>query len=150
VPRTVASDRDLVDAVLAALQEAGESAGFAVHDGESPAGAVAPHVIVFSLSSAGPTGPIGDPHADEDMVVQTTSVGVSRAQAQWVGDHVKVRLLAGRLEIPGRTLTGPVRMDVANGVRRDDDTAGPPVFYATARWRFPTTPLRTPQEEPTA
>jgi hypothetical protein len=92
------------------------------------------------MPSGGLSGPMSLPHEDEDFVVQTTSIGVSREQAQWVADKAKTRMLAGGFDIPGRTLSGTVRLDVGAGVRRDDDTAGPPLFYAVHRFRLPTTP----------
>lgn len=132
---TIASTREFTDAVLTALADA----GLVVGDAVKPAGPP-PYVIVWPQTSGITSGPPADTHADEDMVIQVTAVGTTREQAQWAADVTKANLLAGELTIPGRTLAGPPQLDVAPGVSRDDDTAGPPLFYAPLMFRFATTP----------
>ena len=139
----IASDREFVDAVIAAL----DAASLLVGDAVTPDGVTndaqgrptTPYCIVYPMPSGGTSGPMSSPHADEDQVVQVTAVGRSREQAQWVADVAKTTLLAG-LTLTGRSLLSRPRLDVGNGVQRDDATAGPPLFHAVARYRFTTTP----------
>lgn len=141
---TVTSDREFTDAVLSSLREVLDHVG----DAEAPSGLprdstgvpTTGYAIVWPMPSGGTSGPLGDIHADEAFVVQITSVGRVRAQAQEVADIAKARLLTVPLQIPGRTVMGPPRIDVGTGVSRDDDTGGPPLFVAAHRYRFLTTP----------
>ena len=135
----VAADGRLVtDAALALLRNAGLTVG----DGEAPRDAVSHYAIVYPVSTV-MAGTMESPYADAERTVQVQSVGTTREQAQWVADEVSIILLGTphrTIELTGRALTGAIRYAGGTGVRRDDDTANPSLFFATDRFVFPTTP----------
>lgn len=133
----IASDREFFDAVLAALREI---PGLPVGDAVAPDDTSGKYVIAYPMPSGGTSGPMSATNDDEDFVVQVTSVGRSRQSAQEAATLAKRRLLGGALTIAGRAVLGQPRLDVGAAVQRDDDTAGPPLYYAVHRYRWQTTP----------
>jgi hypothetical protein len=59
--------------------------------------------------------------------VQATCVGKTREQAEWLADEVHDLMLAAAEDWRARPLPRPA-------VVRDDDTGGPPLFYAYAQF----------------
>lgn len=135
------STRDVTDRIVAALVADGLEVGDAVAPDGGP-----PYVVVWPSPTGGMDGPIGTPHADEPFAWQFTCVGLIRQQAQGVQDAVRRVLLDGwrDLDFPAATQWRPPQWDVGDGLMRDDDTAGPPLFVAHPRIRFFLTP--SPEE----
>ncbi|MCW2498271.1 hypothetical protein, partial [Jatrophihabitans sp.] len=98
-----------------------------------------PYAIAYPLDSATFDGSIGDPQGDAWPVTQITSVGETREQASTLRDRLRDGLTGQHLTVDGRTV-GPVRLDQAEPIRRDDDVR-PPVFYAVDRYRTFNTPM---------
>lgn len=112
-----------------------------VGDAERPAaweGSESGYAVLYPLTTTS-DGPASDAHADVESRYQVTSVGTTRAQAQWVADRVRVAMLGGVLGVPGRSLSSPVEWAPSRGVDRDDDT-NPPLFYAVDSYTVRTTP----------
>lgn len=116
--------RTLTDAVIATL----EAGSLTVGDGDG-SGLTAPYVVVWPIAGETFDGSIGggDVWAEIDKPFQPTCVGVSREQAEWVADRVRTLLLASHAAYRARPIGG-------GGTVRDDDTAGPPLFYAYPRF----------------
>lgn len=130
------------DAVVAKLT----AAGLVVGDGTAPTEAYGlrpdksfiPWVVVYPVPGTF-DGTLEDPWDDADLVYQVTCVGDTRASAVGVEDKVNAALLPpGALTVTGRVVQ-QVRLDIGGGVRRDD-TAKPPVFISTPRFRVVSTP----------
>ena len=133
-----ADSRVVTDAVIALL----EGAGLTVGDAEGP-DVDPPYAIVYPVSDRtdGPDlGTMESPSADADRTIQVTSVGVSREQAQGLADKSAVALLGAQPVITGRAVRTRIRGAGGSGVRRDDETGGPPLFYAVNRYVISTTP----------
>lgn len=141
---TIPAVSPVTDAVVAALEDAGLTVG----DGEKPAGAgwagqpgqsaYAPYVVVYSMLGGTTEGPMDDPNADARSVVQLTSVGGSRRQAEWLGDRARAALMSGSLAVAGRKVA-LVLIDVLGGAVRDDDS-DPAIYYVPERYRILSTP----------
>lgn len=105
---------------------------------------VPPYVVVHVAGGAvhsedgSDRGVLGDPTRDIDVAFQTTSVGVTAAQALNVHDRTVVALTAATPAVSGRTPLPIVPDGPPDRVRRDD-TAAEPLFYAVARWTWRTT-----------
>lgn len=148
--RTWPRQRDHVDAVvshldLGALGPVGDSVKPVEHTGGAkPGWAGAPGTSAFVAWTAVYLidlvldGPMSDPDADADLVIQTTSVGATRAQAQTTADLVAERILNVAMTVPGRTVVH-VEHHSSGGVQREDDLT-PPEFSAINRWSISTTP----------
>ncbi len=127
------NERLHTDALITLLKAAGLTVGDAVAPNSAP-----PYVIVYSLDS-GRDGPVSAPHDDSRMGWQTTCVGSSREQAQWLIDKVEATVLPATLTVVGR-FVGHAMREPGRGVGRDDNTGGPPRFFATPRWSMWSTP----------
>lgn len=127
---TVAADaRTVTDAFIALLDQAGLTVG----DGVAPTGAAPPYCIVYPVSATTVAGTAAAPSADVARVLQVTSVGDTREQAQWAADRAAAVLLGAdhrTVAIAGRALMQPIGLHSSSGVQRDDTTAGPALFYA--------------------
>lgn len=130
------------DAVVAKLA----SAGLVVGDGTAPSAAYGlrdddsfiPWVVVYPVPGVF-DGTLEASWDDADLVYQVTCVGDTRASCVGVEDLVNAALLpAGSLTVSARVIQ-QVRLDLGGGVRRDD-TAKPPVFISTPRFRISSTP----------
>jgi hypothetical protein len=128
---SVVSLRRHTDAVIALLESAGLTVGDAEAQGLTP-----PYVTVYSIPGGRVFGTLANPHEDAEIVYQTTCVGTTREQAEWLVD--KSTALLNGFSVAGREITF-VDMDGFPGVRRDDD-ASPPVFVATPRFTVTSTP----------
>lgn len=120
------------DAVITAL----EATGFPVGDGKAPAGDP-PHFFVVPRPEGDVYGTIDDPHADAELVIQVTSVGTTRKQAEGVRDLARETLLAG-LTVSGRTVS-LVTIDTVGGVERDPDIE-PDRFFCPETYRLFSSP----------
>lgn len=123
--------RTITSAVIQTLEDGGLTVG----DGQNttrPDGTGAdlavPYVVVYPLSDLfdGAVGG-GAVWAEVDATVQATCVGTTREQAEWLADTVHGLMLAGSTDWRARPLP-------RSGVVRDDDTGGPPLFYAYPRF----------------
>lgn len=87
-----------------------------------------PFVVVYPLGVEW-DGSIGGGAvwAEQDVTVQVTCVGGSRSQAEWLADRTHELMLAADEGWRCRPMPRPA-------VVRDDDTGGPPLFYAYARF----------------
>lgn len=130
------------DAVVARLT----AVGLVVGDGTAPTTAYGlrsddtfiPWVVVYPVPGTF-DGTLEASWDDADLVYQATCVGDTRAACMGVEDMVNAALLpAGSLTVSGRAIQ-QVRLDLGGGVRRDD-TAKPPVFISTPRYRISSTP----------
>lgn len=138
----VAADaRSVVDAVMGVLRGAAAGRG-SVYDAQAAEGAVAPYWVVYPISDV-LSGTLASPAEDADRTVQVTAVGASRSQAAWASDVAEAALLGAdhrSIEIGGRALRSPIRHAGGQGVRRDDNTGGDPLFYGVQLYVVPTTP----------
>lgn len=128
-------------AVLALLA----SVGLRVGDGARPTGwlpadfAAGGYPVLYPLTTTA-SGTSADAYADVESEYQITSVGSTRAQAQFVADASRTVMLTGALSIPGRALLQPVEWAPSRGVTRDDDV-DPPLFTVVDRYVIRTTPV---------
>ncbi len=124
---------DHAAAVVAVLAGTGRPVG----DASAPAG-LPPYCIVYDIAGGDLDGPLGDPYADVDWPFQVTCVGRLADEARRMADKVRVALDAP-VTVAGRAVR--VVPDGGLGpVARDDETAGPPLWYCTPRFRLYTTP----------
>ena len=126
--------RTHVAAVKAALQ----AAGLTAHDGEVPAGASLPYVVLYADQGQASSTRFDAASDRRAFRVQTTSVGGTVEQARWAAEKVQAALLDARLTIPGRA-TWPLRQETSRPIARDDDVT-PPLFYAVDVWRLDSLP----------
>lgn len=115
--------RVVTDDVKAVL----EAGGLTVGDGTGD-GLTVPYVVLYPLGDGfdapGFGGSLAKPWGQLDGAYQATCVGASREQAEWLADRVYELMVAD-------TSLGWVQLEPSGPVRRDDTTAGPPLFYAT-------------------
>lgn len=140
------SGRLLTDAIIAALT----AAGLTVGDGEKPSAGgwsgpagqstFAPYVVVYPLVGGSTSGTIAAPDADATPLYQLTSVGGTRAQAEWAADKARTVMLSTSWwgDADGRKVI-QVRVDMLGGARRDD-LDQPPLWYSPDRYGVYTTP----------
>ena len=124
------------------------SAGLVVGDNEAPdnggwqgdpgISTFVPYVDVHPSPGGPIDGTMAAPSADAFPDYQITSVGVSRAQAELVGDEVREAMFQGPLNVPGRAVI-QLRLDMLGGAVRDD-TVQPAVFFVSDRYRLTTVP----------
>lgn len=142
----LASSRTHTNAIIAQL----ETAGLTVGDSDSPeaahgwAGAVGtsnfvPYVIVYTLPGGVYDGTLANHSDDASLLWQTSCVGATRQQCEWVADQVQAALVGQPLTVAARSIQ-KVSFDTSGGARRDDTAAGPPVFIATPRIRVESYP----------
>lgn len=122
------------DAILAKLQ----AAGLTVGDARAPAAGGPPYVVLYPLGVRQVDGSVARPWDDAEMAWQTTCVGRTRAEAEWLARKVG-EALDGAIAVQGRA-TLWLQPDVGGGVQREDTSGAPPLFIATPRWRLATTP----------
>lgn len=127
----VASLRTHTDAVIAALEGFGLTVGDA-----SGEGLTSPFCVVYPIPGGATNGSLEDPNADAELIYQSTCVGKSREQAEWVAD--KTLLLLSGFSVTGRVVT-QIELEDFGGVSRDDDVQ-PPLWYGTPRFRVYSTP----------
>lgn len=131
---TVAELRPHLEAVITHLENHAD--GFAIGDGEKPPGSI-PYAVIYVTPGGRLDGPVSDPEADLELVVQATCVGGNQGEALWVRDRV-VRIFKLPFHVVGREVTR-VRVGGPTGVDRDDDHQ-PPLSYATPLFRITTSP----------
>lgn len=138
----LASTRLYANAVVEALR----AAGLAVGDGEAKhqvggvlVAVTVPYVVVYPTGGGQLSGTIEAPDDDATMVFQTTCVGESREQADGIRDACRAALLDQTVTVAGRR-TMRVNLDLDIGVRRDDATGAPALFYGIDRYRLFDTP----------
>ncbi len=124
--------RTHTDAVIAALEGLGLEVGDAVAPEVDP-----PYVTVYQIPGGRTTGTLAAPDDDAFIVYQVSCVGVSREQAEWLADKA-LELLQTELDVEDRRVPR-VFLDMHGGVRRDD-SATPPVFVSSPRFRIMSTP----------
>ncbi len=125
-----ATRRQLVtDAILTVLTSAGLAAG----DGEAPAGAAAPYVVLYPVGQGATEGPINDDQADVDWLYQITAVGVDRWQAEHFADQARAAMLAGTFTVTGRAVR-PVAWS-SEPVQRDEAMPDR-LYYAIDTYRM--------------
>ncbi len=119
-------------AVLAVLRSTGKPGG----DGEAPPGATGVYWILYPLGGMR-DGILGRPWDDGWLGYQVTCVAPSRQGAEWMADRCDRVLLDEPLTVAGRQVH--VRREGGGDVRRDDETAGPTLWYCTPRYTLTST-----------
>lgn len=102
-------------------------------------GLAAPFVVVYRLAGGSLDGPIDDTQADAVIPYQVTCVGRDAAEAEYVADQVRARMLEQPLTVTDRTVLNVELSAAATPITRDDDI-DPPVFYTSDRFDIDTTP----------
>lgn len=118
--------REITDSWITVLEAGGLTVGDANAEGAPP------YVVAYPLGVEW-DGVLaaGAEWSEVDATVQATCVGTSREQAEWLADRVHTLTLAADAGWRARPLPRPA-------VARDDDTGGPPLFYAYARFALHT------------
>jgi len=114
----------------------GPQPSLVVYYGEAPAGAVMPYVILHPSMPLGSTETLDGSVAFSGNDVQTTCVGATVEQAQWLAANVGARVDRKRVVIDGKD-HGLVRHEFSQPAREDRDVT-PTVFYAVDGWSFTT------------
>lgn len=99
------------------------------------------YLVVHSIPGGTLDGPIGDPHADSDLVWQIDSVGATQLAAEEGGDLARAALLVQglpSLSIAGRAVRWVSEDIPGGGARQDPDQ--PSIFRQFSRYRIATTP----------
>ena len=135
--------RVLTDEILTVVAAA---TGKQLGDGTAPATPVFPYAVLYPLPSPTHDGDLASPDRDRGWLYQTTSVGATREQTQWMADEIETAMEDETFAPAGITV-----MDVEIGTRgvvtRDDDTTlvtGPGdtaqfLFYSADVYEFWTT-----------
>jgi len=97
-----------------------------------------PCVVFYDLDGGQIDGPLADPDRDVVYPFQLTCVGISAAAARKVADDARAAL--PNVVIEGRRVMRLEPDGGLGGVKSDDDTADPTLFYLTPKWRLWTTP----------
>ena len=121
--------RLLTDIVLTRLRT--NSASRKIGDGQAPADDTRPYAVLYALDEAEREGDMSTASTVTGWFeFQVTSVGDTRAQAEWLADLLRTLLLASDLS-PSGFIMFPWRDVVTNLPERDDDVQ-PPLFYVTS------------------
>lgn len=150
--QTVATRRELTNAVLELLQI---GTAKPVGDHTSVAGTTLqpagfPNAVLYAIPGGGPSGgsALKAPERDGRFVYQVTSYGLTREQAEWMADMVRLTMLArdtdGSFQVALTPPTGMViqdRMlaDVSGGVTVEGD-APHRIYCVAERFLISTTP----------
>ena len=134
--------------VVATLRAGGLIVGEAMKPAGVPANAG--YAIVYPIAGGRTDGTLDDPNEMAEPRIQVTSYGVARydddtngmQQCQWVVDRVRALL---NVALPVTLTDGRKVIQVSYpfadvSVIREDDTAGPPLFYAPDVIEFRTVP----------
>lgn len=130
--------QDHTDAVVAAL----EARDLLVGDAEAPdqphgrqddAEEFIPYVILYPLFGEAEPASLVDPYQDVALSWQTTCVGESRRQVEWLVERCNLAFLTDGITVAGRSLDPFDPQLEAAGARRDPDDDS--VFFATPRYR---------------
>lgn len=125
--------RSVTDDVIDVLRAGGLTVGDGVantrKDGKGQP-LTPPYVVVYPLGDS-KDGTLGDPWNETRSGLQPTCVGTTREQAEWLADLCTVVLAAHEGD-------WWVQVDTSGPVGRDDDTGGPPLFYAYPRFTIHT------------
>lgn len=128
--------------------------GIAVGDGVAPQdvpvgwqgqpgmSAFVPYFVVHSIPGGLLDGPIGDQHADADLVWQVNNHGGNREQAEDVADLARAVLLRRPippLDIAGRAVMW-IRNEIPAGAARQDKDL-PSIWWSFGQYRLGTTPI---------
>jgi hypothetical protein len=135
--------RVLTDEILSVVATA---TGRQVGDGTAPASPVLPYAVLYPLPSPDHDGDLTSPDRDRGWLYQTTSVGATREQAQWMADQVQDAMEDEAFAPSGVTVMD-VETTTRGSVERDDDTGkvtGPGdtasfLFYSVDTYEFWTT-----------
>ena len=130
----------VIDALRAAGLTVGDGIGSRWQDGGWQPLSV-PYVVLYAIPGGDRRGVLSDPWADAELVYQATSVHTGPDGARHQADRVEEVLVGAPapFTVPGRSLPS-CRPDPGGSEGRDDDTAGPPLFYVATRFRLKTTP----------
>lgn len=118
--------RLLTDAVLTRLRT--NSGSREIGDGQAPPDDDRPYAVLYSLDESEREGDMSTIDVTGWFEFQITSVGDTRAQAEWLADLLRTLILASDLTPTGFRMY-PWRKVVTNLPERDDDEQ-PPLFYA--------------------
>lgn len=129
---------------------AGQTA-IAVGRGEKPPGVgwagvpgqsiFVPYYVLHPVPGGGLDGPLGDPHADAELIWQLNSHGGTQQQAETAADLARAALLLAGLpplDIEGRRVVGVASEIVAGAARQDIDQ--PSIWWCFEQYRIRTTP----------
>ncbi len=128
--------------------------GQLVGDGEKPSGGgwqgapgqsqFVQYYVVHSIPGGAFDGPLGDPHADSDLIWQVDSYAATQINAE-IGGDVARRLLLVKglpaLSIADRAVRWITEDIPGGGARQDPDQ--PSTFRQLCRYRIATTPSTT-------
>ena len=135
--------RVLTDNIISVVAAA---TGKQLGDGTAPATPVFPYAVLYPLPSPDHAGDLGTPDRDRGWLYQTTSVGATREQTQWMADEIQTAM-EGETFAPAGITVMDVENDTRGAVTRDDDTGvvtGPGdtasfLFYSVDVYEFWTT-----------
>lgn len=122
------SQQPHVEAYLALL------AAVTVHVGEAPGDAAMPYVVLFPSMPLGTGRSLCGTTRRRGNDVQTTCVGATVEQAQWLAGQVQDALEDVRPTMPDKRCS-LIHKDFSQPARADRDVT-PPVFYAIDLWSF--------------
>lgn len=113
-------------------------AGLTFHVSRAPSGTAVPYVVLHPDQGAATTTSYGGDSDWRPWTFQTTCVGSTTEQAEWMAEKVEARLLDVAPAVTGRTCS-PIRKTTTVPVDRDEDVQ-PPVFLARDVWAFASIP----------
>lgn len=127
--------------------------GKQVGRGEQPAGTgwqgapgqseFVPYYVLHPIPGGQLDGPMGDPHADSELIWQVNSQAATQAQAETMADAARAALLSSAAHdgvvVDGRAVTAVTSEIPAGAARQDPDQ--PATWWSFEQFRLTTTPI---------
>ena len=114
-----------------------DGAGWQGTEGESD---FVVYAMVWPLPGGSRDGSSARPFDDVTLPYQVTCVADTATACRAVADLVETALVDAGVTVDDRFVEPIDPSDAGGGVRRDDDTAGPSLFYAAPRYEVTTRP----------